>query len=411
MPIYIYEALNSEGSIVTGKRKAELLPEVEDWLIKNRMSPLNIKIASGKSADISISSEAEIGLMKRLTGVSLDDRILLCRQIATMLDAGVAILQTLSIMSKQTDNPVLRKIIAQIAEDIENGDNLSDAFGRYPREFNTLFQNIVRIGEESGGLEVSFEYLARVFENEKDVNEKIKSATRYPKIVIVGLFSAVVFLMIFVMPKFIGMFSRSNIELPLPTRILIGTSNIFSEHYLLLGAGLAIIITAYHRALKSKDFVRFRDRLILKIPVLGVLSIKIYMSRFCRVFAVLSKSGIDIIKTLKLSATSLDNLVLYEIIEQVTTDVERGIDLYDSMSKHQLFPGMVIQMVSIGEESGTLDIMMDKVADYYEVETDYTIKSLSTLIEPVLLLFMGGMVALLALAIYMPMWNMMNVMR
>lgn len=163
--------------------------------------------------------------------------------------------------------------------------------------------------------------------------------------------------------------------------------------------------------MKSKDFVRFRDRLFLRTPVLGSLSVKIYMARFCRVFSVLTKSGVDIIRTLELGASSIDNLVLVETIDKVKIDVGGGIDLHVSMTKHRLFPPMVVQMVSIGEKSGTLELMMGRVADYYDTETNYAIKNLSTLIEPMLLAVIGAIVGLLALAIYMPMWNMMNVMR
>ncbi len=171
------------------------------------------------------------------------------------------------------------------------------------------------------------------------------------------------------------------------------------------------MVIAYNFAIQSKSFIRIKDQLFLKTPIMGPLIIKIYMSRFCRVFALLSKSGVDIIKALDLSVTSIDSLVLREIIEKVKRDVKDGKDLCDSMAKHPLFPPMVIQMVSIGEQSGTLDMMMDKVADFYESETQYSIDNLSSLIEPILLVVMGLIVALLALAIYMPMWNMMKVMK
>ena len=412
MPTFAWEAINAEGRILTGTLNADLLQDVERVLAKDGLSPINIVATSvGEATTEGHSARPQAGLLQRLTGVSLEDRILFCRQTATMLGAGVAILQALKIMARQTANPILRNIVSRVAEDIEGGANLSDAFGQFPREFDQLFQNILKVGEESGTLDVSFEYLARVFENEKEVREKIKAATRYPKIVVVGICTAVAFLMAFVMPKFIDMFSKSNIELPLPTRILIAASNLFSEHFILLGLTIAVVAAGYRQALKVKGFVRGRDRFLLRIPVLGPLSVKIYMSRFCRVFAVLAKSGVDIIKTLRLSASALDNLVLVETIDTVTADVEKGIDLYSAISRHELFPSMVVQMIAIGEESGSLDTMMDRVSDYYEMETDYAIKGLSTLIEPILLLVMGAIVGLLALAIYMPMWNMMNVMR
>ncbi len=409
MPIFKYQAINDKGATVDGSFDADLVNEVEAWLLNNGMSPIKISISD--DTETTEEKDVKVTLNQRLLGINIEEKILLCRQVATMLDAGVAILQALEIITLQTDNPLLRKIVKQVASDIEAGGNLSDSFAQFPNEFDTLFQNIIRVGEESGGLDVSFEYLARVFENEKEVTEKIKAATRYPKIVVTGVIGAIVFLMIFVVPKFMDMFANAKIELPLPTKILIWVSTGFTENIYITVAFAITCFFAYRFAMKSKDFVRVRDKMFLKFPVLGILTIKIYMSRFCRVFAVLSKSGIDIIRTLDLSATSVNNLVLYEIIEKVRMDVESGTDLYKSMSKHKLFPPMVVQMVSIGEKSGTLDMMMDKVSDFYETETDYSIKNLSTLIEPALLVIMGLIVGLLAMAIYMPMWNMMNVMK
>ncbi|MDH5299369.1 MAG: type II secretion system F family protein [Desulfobulbaceae bacterium] len=412
MPIFKYEAVNSAGKLVGGTREAALINDVESWLLGNGMSPVDISITTVKQGGFGAETvDRKITFSERFRGVSLEERILFCRQISTMLASGVAIMQALEIICRQTPNPLLEKIIAQVAEDIERGGNLSDSFGQYPKEFNTLFQNIIRVGEESGGLDTSFEYLAQVFENEREINEKIKTATRYPKIVVGSIFCAVLFLMTFVVPKFMAMFASARIELPLPTRILIWLSNGFSDHVLPNLVVGALVFFCYRTALKSRDFVRFRDTLFLKTPILGSLSVKIYMARFCRIFSVLTRSGVDIIRTLELAASGLDNLVLSETIELVKMDVGAGVDLQESMAKHKVFPPMVIQMVSIGEKSGTLEMMMGRVADYYDVETNYTIKNLSTLIEPALLAVIGAIVGLLALAIYLPMWNMMNVMR
>ncbi len=311
----------------------------------------------------------------------------------------------------QIQQPRLKEILKEISVKIEKGASLSESFGRYPQVFSPLFRNIVRIGEETGNLDRSFNYLALLYENEKSIRERIKMATRYPKIVIGAITCAVFFLMTFVVPKFIVLFKNSRVELPLPTWILINISGFFSNHFFLILLVIVGLILLYHFGLNYPDFVMTRDRLHLKIPVLGELSIKIYMSRFCRVFSVLTESGINIIRSLELSTAALENRVLVSMLDEVRREVEKGTDLNHAMSQHSLFPAMVIQMVTVGEESGQLDTMMGKVADYYEVETDYTIKNLSTLIEPILLLLMGVMVGFIALAIFMPMWDMMNVAR
>ncbi len=415
MPVFHYEAINTAGKVVSGNFTGEVLLDAEKWLQKNGLTPIEIQILADQKDSDQISDTAytskKASFKERLLGVTLEDRILFCRQTATMLDSGVAILQSMKIMVKQIKNRFLRQIVLEIAASVESGASLSDSFSRYPKVFNKLFQNVIRTGEESGNLDRAFSYMASLLENEKDVNERIKAATRYPKLVISAMFLAVFFLMSFVVPKFVELFSKSGVDLPLPTRILIFASDAFSNNFLFIIVTIIVIIAGYRICLNYREFIEFRDSLRLKIPVLGDLSKKIYMSRFCRVFSVLTESGIDIIKTLKLSATALENIILLDIMAKITDEVEEGVDLKTAMGKHPHFPALVVQMVAVGEESGQIDAMMGKVADYYEMETDYIIKNLSTLIEPFLLLFMGILVGFIALAIFMPMWNMMNVMR
>ena len=413
MPIFEYEAIDHTGKIRKGRFSADIINDVEKWLMKNGMSPINIETLTAGEG-LGAASEEESGripFFDRLRGVSLEDHILFCRQIATMLGAGVPILQSLEIMAKQVANPVLKQTVTEVAEKIEGGASLSESFNQYPKIFSQLFLNVITIGEESGTLDRSFNYLAALYENEKDVRERIKAATRYPKIVIGAMFVAVFILMTFVVPNFIELFASSKVALPLPTRILIAMSSLFAGNTLTIIVVIVLLITSYRMCLNYEGFVLFRDRLLLRMPIFGDLSIKIYMSRFCRVFSILTESGINIIKTLQLSSSALTNRVLYDALEEVTEEVEEGVDLNSAMSRHPQFPVMVVQMVAVGEESGQLDTMMGRVADYFEVETEYTIKNLSTLIEPILLLFMGVMVAFIALSIFLPMWSMMSVMR
>lgn len=412
MPIFHYEAIDATGKITSGTYSGDIVQNAEQWLKNNGLSPIDIRIISEKDREASADKylkDQKASFFEKIQGVKLDDLILLCNQVATMLNAGVDVLQTFKILGGQLTNPYLRQILLQITNSIESGDNLSDSFTRYPRVFNQLFQNVIRIGEESGNLDNSFNYLATLYENEKEINERIKEATRYPKIVITAIFGAVFFLMSFVVPKFVGLFSSSKVALPVPTRILILISNAFANNWVLILFAIAICGVSYKMALNYEEFVLNRDRLILKIPIFGNLSTKIYMARFCRVFSVLTKSGIDIIKTIGLSATALENLVLFNMMKEVGDEVEEGVNLHEAMARHPQFPSMVVQMVAVGEESGQIDTMMAKVADYYDLETNYTIKNLSTLIEPILLLFLGVMVGFIALAIFMPMWNLMNV--
>lgn len=411
MPVFRYEAINTVGRIITGTHSAEIIQQVEKWLTDQGLSPIKIQVDSLETADSQISSSItrlKLSVKDSLTRVGLDDRILFCRQLATMLSAGIPVLQALTIITTQVKNAVMRKTILAISSEIGGGTSMSEAFAQYPKIFNQLFLNVIRIGEESGGLDTSFNYLADLYENEKDVDARIKTATRYPKLVIIAISSAIIFLMTFVVPKFVQLFSRASVSLPLPTRILIAVSDFFSNNFLLIIAGIVLLILAYRHGLRHEKFVLLRDHLLLKVPIFGDLAVKIFMSRFCRVFAVLTHSGIDVIKTLELSASALDNRILRNMLQQVVHEVEQGTDLNSAFAKHRYFPTMVVEMLAVGEGSGQVEAMMSKVAEFYDQETAYTIRQLSTLIEPIMLLFLGIIVATIALAIFMPMWGMMD---
>lgn len=410
MPPFRYEAINASGKIVTGILTAEAIPEVEEWLAKNGLSPLAIQVAAEGSED-SANEPAAVTLKDRLLGVRLDDRILFCRQTATMLGAGVPILQALKVMSQQVVNPILRQAILDMIGGVESGASLSDAFARYPKIFNTLFYNVIRVGEETGTLDRSFTYLADLYENEKEITERIKAATRYPKIVVTALLGAIFFLMTFVVPKFVKLFASAKVALPLPTRILVAVSSFLASNVFLILLFVAAVVAAYRLALNYEEFVLARDRLALRVPVFGPLATKIYMARFCRVFSVLTTSGIDIIRTLDLAATALENKVLFLMMEAIRDDVEKGVNLYEAMGKHPAVPPLVREMVAVGEQSGQLDTMLGKVADYYDAESNYTIKHLSTIIEPMLIVVLAVIVGFIALAIFSPMWNMMKVVK
>lgn len=410
MPLFSYKAIKADGADIAGSHSAATVQEVENWLADKGLHPIQINIIEGDESQDS-SHRVKPGFLDKLQGIKIDDRILLCRQMATMLDAGVPILQALRIMARQATRPMITEILEDVAHRIEEGGSLSDSFANYPRFSSPLFYNIIRVGEETGTLDQSFTYLAELYENEKEVSERIKAATRYPKIVIFAILAAVFFLMSFVVPKFMAMFANASVELPLPTKILITVSTFTTTYFWLILISSILFVVGYQFGLRYDFFKIVIDRAWLKVPIFGDLSLKIYMSRFCRVFSVLLKSGVNVIRTLELSSTALENLVLFDMVDKVTGEVREGTEMHQAMEKHELFPDMIVQMVAIGEQAGQVDVMMEKVSDYYERETNYMIKNLSTLIEPILLLVMGVMVGFLALAIYMPMWDMMNVMR
>jgi len=408
MPGFQYEAMNQKGEIITGFFAVETVAEVEARLAQSGLSPLKIQISSNQDGPVNLNIPT---LMERLHGIKIDDLILFCRQLSTMLAAGIVILQALRIIGRQAQNVLLRIAALDIADQVEGGTKLSDAFAVHHKVFTPLFYNMVRVGEETGSLDRSFDYLSKLNENEKNIQTKIKAATSYPKIVISALVVAILFLMTFVMPKFVTLFASSKHGLPLPTKILIAGSNFITGNFFILFFVTAALITAYRMALRKESFLLAQDRLRLRLPIFGPLGIKIYMSRFCRVFAVLTVSGVDIVRALDLAGAALGNRVLAGMMEKIRHEVEQGRHLSEAMADYPILPSLVREMLAVGEQSGRMDEMMVKVADYYDTESDYTIKNLSTLIEPVLLLALGGVVAIFALAIFMPMWDMMNVVK
>ncbi|MBU0680169.1 MAG: type II secretion system F family protein [Proteobacteria bacterium] len=410
MPAFYYEAIDNRGHSKQGSHEADLVKDVEKWLLTQHLTPVSI-IAAGEHAQVAQSTDATISFLEKWHGITLEDHILFCRQCATLLAAGVDMLRTLTILGKQISNPLLREVVSKISTEIEQGESLGEAFENHPKVFTVLYRNIIKVGEESGNLDTSFSYMADLLENEKEIRERIKAATRYPKIVVVALFSATFFLMSYVVPKFVTLFTNAKIALPFATRLLIAISN-FCANYNVLIIGMVVgLVLLYRMGLQYREVVHLRDSITIRLPVFGALYTKIYMARFSRVFAVLTRSGIDIIKTLALSSAALENLILRDQLAEISAEVEEGVAFDDAMSRQALFPEMVTQMVSVGVESGRIDEMMDKVADYYDMETNYTIKNLATLIEPLLLVFMGIMVGFIALAIFTPMWSMMEVMK
>jgi type II secretory pathway component PulF len=410
MPAFYYEAINNRGHSKQGSHEADLVKDVEKWLLSQHLTPVSI-IAAGEHAHVAKSTDTTISFLEKWHGITLEDHILFCRQCATLLAAGVDMLRTLTILGKQISNPLLREVVLKISTEIEQGESLGEAFENHPKVFTVLYRNIIKVGEESGNLDTSFSYMADLLENEKEIRERIKAATRYPKIVVVALFSATFFLMSYVVPKFVALFTNAKIALPFATRLLIAISNFCANYNVLIIGFVVGLVLLYRMGLQYREVVHLRDSITIRLPVFGELYTKIYMARFSRVFAVLTRSGIDIIKTLALSSAALENLILRDQLAEISSEVEEGVAFDDAMSRQALFPEMVTQMVSVGVESGRIDEMMDKVADYYDMETNYTIKNLATLIEPLLLVFMGIMVGFIALAIFTPMWSMMEVMK
>jgi type II secretory pathway component PulF len=348
------------------------------------------------------------GLLPDFIRVKPQDLIVFSRQLSTLMSAGIPFMQSLATMEKQTENPRLQGTIGDLRRDIEAGGTFSDALAKHPKIFSRLYVSMIRAGETAGILDDILNRLAFLAEHDAETRARVKAAVRYPLIVVVAISLAFVFLVSFVIPKFATIFERFKTELPLPTRILIGINYVVQHYWYFLVPGVALLLWGLVRYAGTTQGRWHWDRLKLKLPVFGILFQKVALSRFARVFSVMQKSGLSMLLTLEIAGETVDNVVLARVMEEMRESLREGKGLHEPMEASGLFPPLVVQMMAVGEETGQIDTMMNKVSDYYDMDVEYALRNLSTMIEPILLLFVGGMVLLLALGIFMPMWNMLT---
>ena len=340
-----------------------------------------------------------------------EDIIVFSRQLATLIKAGISFLKGLDTLREQTSNRKLKAIIEEIRVEIERGSSFSEAISRFPKVFSPLYINMIKVGEESGVLDDILERLATLLEHERMTRAMIKAAMRYPLFVVFAITFAFFFLTAFVVPKFAALYHSSKVLLPLPTRILIFLNRAITGYWPFLGALMAGVFFLIRGYIKTPPGRWNWDRLKLKTPIIGPIVEKAVISRFARVFSTLYRSGIPMLHSLDIVSGTLGNVIMSRAVDIIKEDVREGKGLSEPMQKSGAFPPMVIQMVAVGEETGALDEMLTKVSDYYDLEVDYAIKNLSTTIEPVLIVLLAGAVLFLALGIFLPIWDMISVMK
>jgi type II secretory pathway component PulF len=397
MPVFSYKAINQNGKTVQEEVEAPNAQVVAEKLEKLGYLPLAI---STKKAGL-----LNMTLFESKPKVKTDDIIVFTRQLVTLLKAGVPLLSCLDALSHQTENESVRKIIASLHTDIESGLSFSEALGKHHKVFDGLYINTIRAGELGGALDEVLDRLAELMEHDRETRSRIKSAMRYPLIVVVSITVAFVTLMLLVVPKFIGMFEKIGVDLPLPTRILIGIYTVISQGWYYLIAAGVIMVIAFKQWVKTESGNLLWDRFKLQAPIFGSLLLKTAMSRFTRMFETLNSSGLPILQTLDIVAKTVGNEVVAKEIEKVSLGIRRGEGIAVPLRQSKLFPPMVIQMISIGEQSGSLDEMLINVSKHYDIEVSYAVKNLTTMIEPILTVALGAIVLFLALAIFLPMWD------
>ncbi len=396
---YRYKARDKFGRVLAGQMTSGSDAEVATQLNAKGLTPFSIEPVEEKVAG---------DFLARFRRFKLSDVNAFTRELYTLTKAGLTVLASLEVIGEQDRNPVLKKIVEGLIQSIRGGASISDSFQRYPKIFNDLYVNMIRAGEVSGRLEQILERLIFIGEAEEKLQMRVKSALRYPTLVLSALVIAFLVITNFIIPRFAALFAKSGVELPLPTRILLGIHDAFSR-YGWLTAIVAIVLGIFLvRFLKTPAGKLLKDRMMLKVPVFGPLILKADMSRFARIMALLMQSGIPALRALEIAEGSADNKVVAGAIDKIRVSVTEGTSMTQPMKESGIFPPSVVRMVRVGEETGKIDELLLKVSEYYDMQVEYTVTNLMVLIEPMLIVLLGGMVFVLALGMFLPMWNMIS---
>ena len=407
MPFFAYKGRNARGEMMQGVLEGADSGAVADQLFGTGVTPLEITPTTRKATTGAGTSAAGDGLWERLTRkkVTSIDVQLFSRQIHTLLKSGVPIMRGLAGLQESATNKSFGRVIQDLRESLDAGRELSTAMRRHTECFSPFYLSMVRVGEMTGRLEDVFLRLFDHLEFDRDMRERVKTAMRYPTFVMIAMVAAMVVINVFVIPQFEKVFKSFHAELPLMTRILITTSRFTVDYWPVL-AGAALAAFFGFRAWTRTAAGRLAwDRYKLRFPIAGKIIHKATMARFARSFALSIRSGVPIVQALTVVAQTADNAYLTQRLEQMRDGVERGESILRTATNAQVFTPVVLQMIAVGEESGSLDDLMDEIALMYEREVDYELKTLSSQIEPILITFLGVMVLVLALGIFLPIWD------
>ncbi|MFM2304296.1 MAG: hypothetical protein RLZZ135_1706 [Cyanobacteriota bacterium] len=402
MPTFIAEVRDAQGNTKQEKIEAKTVDSARKQLKQKYQFIQNIKPV--RSFDITKINLQDIEAA--MNPVTVRDKAVFSRQFAAMVNAGVAMVRCLTVLSEQCGNPKLRKVLNQVSLDVQQGINLSDAMRRHPDCFDMLYVSMIQAGEVGGVLDEVLNRLAKVLEDMSRLKNQIKGAMAYP--VAVGILAILVFLgmTIFLIPVFAGIFKGLGTELPGLTLFMLGISGILTSWMAIIPViVIGGLIFAYRQYYKTPIGRLTMDRFFLKMPLLGDLNEKSATARFCRIFGTLTRSGVPILTSLDIVRDTAGNQVIANAIEKSKLEVQQGGMLSNALQREKAFPPLAIQMISIGEETGELDSMMMKVADFYEDEVEQAVKALTSILEPIMMVFLAGMVAVILLSMYLPMFK------
>jgi len=403
MATFKYQARNNLGKVTEGTIQADSEAAAAVALRQKRLEVVSVSSVGGFGKIWAV-------LTSKGGNVTTKDIVVFSRQFSVMVNAGLPILQGLTIVAEQAENPDFRVVMTKVRDDISNGVPLSEAMSKHPKAFNTLYVNMIKAGEQGGILDVILERLSEYMEKAEGVARKVKSAMMYPIVVMSVAVLVVIFLMVKVVPTFRDVFTSFGAKLPWPTQLIIDVSEFLSSKKafvlvaLLIGFGFAI--TMYK---KTKTGAYNWDKMILMIPVFGVLARKASVAKFARTLGTLIKSGVPIMDALETVGKTSGNLVVERAVFKARDSVREGKTLTQPLKESKVFPPMVTQMINVGEETGALDQMLSKIADFYESEVDAAVEGLTSIIEPILIVFLGVTIGFIVVAMFMPMFELGNI--
>ncbi|HFE64555.1 MAG TPA: type II secretion system F family protein [Caldithrix sp.] len=397
MPNFVYKAVGTDGQILENEIAAPDEQEVIHQLQKLNLVPVRIKAVKSKAVSKSKTNR-----------VRVKEIILFTKQLHTLLRSGVPIIVSLNAIKEQNNNPGFKGLIEAIIAEVEQGNSFSDALAQFPKAFTPMYVSSVKVGEMSGTLEETLQYLYKYLEEEDEIKKNVKKAFRYPIFVVLGIIAAFVVFMVVVIPNFIPIFTSSGMELPLPTRILITLSDVLTHYGFFILVGLTGLIAAAIFYSRTDSGRYIFHRIVLQMPVFGAIVQKVSLSRFAKIFHTMNRTGVSVTKAFETMQDAIDNAVYQRELEKIIHDIQAGEGIANSLRKSPFFSPFIVEMIAIGEKSGALDEMLASVSEYYDLEVRETVGNMTALIEPIVTIILAGMVLMLALALFLPMWNMMS---
>ncbi|MEA3305401.1 MAG: type II secretion system F family protein [Candidatus Omnitrophota bacterium] len=397
MPLYKYTAKTGSGETVTETLEAGDRNSLVSKLREKEL--IIISVMETRSA-----LKTDKGLLSG-KGIKIDDIVIFSRQLATMVDAGIPLVSALDILGEQMENKTFSKIILKVRDDVETGSSLSDALSRHPNVFSSLFVNMIKAGESSGMLDDILDRLASYIEKTSNLQKKVKSALIYPCIITIMAIAITILLLLKVIPVFKEIFAGFGAELPMPTQILINISDFLRKYFFFAAGMFVVMLFAFLRYIKTEKGRLRLDTFLLNMPIFGLLLKKVAISKFTRTLSTLVKSGVPILGAFDIVAKTADNKLIELAVVKVRSSIKEGENIAKPLSKAGVFPPMVVRMIAVGEQTGELEKMLSKIADFYDAQVDAAISGLTSMIEPVIIAFLGIVIGTVVICMFLPIFK------